>query len=127
MGKGIDDIRVSSVGTSRYEVSCGGVFTIFLSKRAAPYGGALTPAVNAILSLPASDYKRTKTRCRDESYSLCPVVLFRATFRSRKVSCRVSELYTARTVPLAFSVFSRKNISTIASVEMHWLPLCYPQ
>lgn len=114
-----DDVRISSVGTSRYEVSCGGVFTIFpFCARGAVWWSFDAGGKCDLLSHPASDYKRTKTRCRDESYSLCPVVLFRATFRSREVSCCVPELHM---VPLAISIFSRKNISTIASVEMHRL------
>lgn len=116
--------------TSRYEVSCGGVFTVFRSARGAVWwsfdaGGKCDP-----LSLfhPTSGCKRTKTRCRDESYSLCPAVLFRATFRSRKVSCRVSEPRAAApitAVPLAFPVFSRENISTIAFVEVHAAALLF--
>lgn len=82
-------------------------FLRFSVPRAAPYGEALTPAANAIFFLPASGYKRTKIRCRDESYSLCPVVLLRTTFRSRQVSCRCAII----AVPLTFPTFLWKNIS----------------
>lgn len=102
-------------------------FLRFSVPRAAPYGEALTPAANAIFFLLASGYKRTKIRCRDESYSLCPVIPLRATFRSREISCRVSEPRATpiTALPLTFPTFPVAKY--FAFVEMHWLPFCYPR
>lgn len=87
-------------------------FLRFSVRRAAPYGEALTPAANAIFFLLASSYKRTKIRRRDEFYSLCPVVFLRATFRSREISCRISEPRATpiTAVPLTFPAFPWRKV-----------------